>query len=281
MEMHQRNKAANGKILNYTSDNYLYPQDFDHLIYTSQLLQADAIRYGVEHWRRNRGRCMGAIVWQLNDIWPVASWSSIDYFGRWKALHYSEKRFFAPIMISCEEVGEMTERPHCIDEPHEIEKSAKLNVANETRNEIKGIVTWALRNEKAEIIKSGETEITVPALTSHWLEKIDFTSCDELKNYLSFEFYMDGTYISGGTCLFTAPKHFEFADPELTVIQDGDIITVKANAYAKSVELSCEEGDMKLSDNYFDINAGEVTIKIIEGNPIGLKARSTFDIGKQ
>jgi beta-mannosidase len=112
MEMHQRNKAANGKILNYIADNYLYPKDFDHLIYTSQLLQADAIRYGVEHWRRNRGRCMGATVWQLNDIWPVASWSSIDYFGRWKALHYSEKRFFAPIMISCEEVGEMTERLH-------------------------------------------------------------------------------------------------------------------------------------------------------------------------
>ena len=64
-------------------------------MYTSQLLQADAIRYGVEHLRRNRDgdRCMGAVYWQLNDIWPVASWSSIDYYHRWKALQYSAVRF--------------------------------------------------------------------------------------------------------------------------------------------------------------------------------------------
>ena len=79
MEKHQRNNAANGKILNYLSQTFLYPADFDTLLYASQLLQAEAIRYGVEHWRRHRGRCMGAIYWQLNDCWPVASWSSIDY----------------------------------------------------------------------------------------------------------------------------------------------------------------------------------------------------------
>jgi beta-mannosidase len=278
MEMHQRNKAANGKILNYISANYLYPKDFDQLIYTSQLLQADAIRYGVEHWRRNRGRCMGAIVWQLNDIWPVASWASIDYFGRWKALHYSEKRFFAPIMISCEEIGEMTERPYCIEEPHDIEKSAKLSVANETMNSVTGVVKWALRNNKAEILKSGESEITVPALSSVWLEKQDFSEYNELNTYFSFGFYVDGKCVSEGTCLFTAPKHFEFIDPKLTVEVNGDSITVKADAFAKSVEIDCEDGDVKLSDNYFDMNAGEVIIQIIEGKPNGLKVRSVYDI---
>lgn len=279
MEMHQRNKAANGKILNYISDNYLYPKDFDHLLYTSQLLQADAIRYGVEHWRRNRGRCMGAIVWQLNDIWPVASWASIDYFGRWKALHYSEKRFFAPVMISCEEVGEMTERPHCIDEPLDIEKSARLNVANETREDIVGIVKWALRNPKAEILRGGQKEVKVPALTSVWIEKIDFTDCDELSNYLSFEFIVNDRVVSCGTCLFTAPKHFAFENPNLTVMRDGNTIVVKASTYAKSVEIDCLEGDIKLSDNYFDINGDEVSVQIIEGNPDKIKVRSVYDIG--
>ncbi|MDF2590224.1 MAG: glycoside hydrolase family 2 [Anaerocolumna sp.] len=278
MEMHQRNKAANGKILNYISANYLYPKDFDQLVYTSQLLQADAIRYGVEHWRRNRGRCMGAIVWQLNDIWPVASWASIDYFGRWKALHYSEKRFFAPIMISCEEIGEMTERPYCIEEPHEIEKSAKLSVANETMNSVTGVVKWALRNNKAEILKSGESELTVPALSSVWLEKQDFSGFNELNTYFSFGFYVNDKCISEGTCLFTAPKHFEFIDPKLTALVNGESITVKAEAFAKSVEIDCEDGDIKLSDNYFDMNAGEVTVQIIEGNPKGIKVRSVYDI---
>lgn len=75
--LEQRQYGANGKIMNYMQQMYLYPTDFENVIYASQLLQADAVRYGVEHFRRNRGRCMGAIVWQLNDCWPVISWSSI------------------------------------------------------------------------------------------------------------------------------------------------------------------------------------------------------------
>ena len=92
-----------------------------------QLLQAEAIRYGVEHLRRNRGRCMGAVYWQLNDCWPVASWSSIDYFGRWKALHYYARRFFAPVMISCEEEGLLTQSMNTNAEPFEVRKSIRLN----------------------------------------------------------------------------------------------------------------------------------------------------------
>lgn len=80
MESHQKNGSANAKILHYIAENFLYPKDFESLIYISQVLQAIAIKSGVEHWRRNRGRCMGAIYWQLNDNWPVASWASIDYF---------------------------------------------------------------------------------------------------------------------------------------------------------------------------------------------------------
>ncbi|GMA51183.1 beta-mannosidase [Alicyclobacillus contaminans] len=105
MEQHQKNEAANGKILYYLSDNFQYPKDLAALSYVSQVLQAEAIRYGVEHWRRHRGRCMGALYWQLNDCWPVASWSSIDAFGRWKALHYFARRFFAPVLASACENG--------------------------------------------------------------------------------------------------------------------------------------------------------------------------------
>jgi len=96
MERHQRNGSGNGKIMNYMQQTYKYPSSFELVLYASQMLQADAIRYGVEHFRRNRGRCMGAIYWQLNDCWPVVSWSSIDYTNRWKALHYFAKRFFSP-----------------------------------------------------------------------------------------------------------------------------------------------------------------------------------------
>ena len=81
-------------------ENLHYAKDLTHLLYASQVLQGMAIKYGVDHWRRNRGRCMGTLYWQINDDWPAPSWSSIDYFGRWKALHYMAQKFYAPHAVS-------------------------------------------------------------------------------------------------------------------------------------------------------------------------------------
>ncbi len=278
MEMHQRNLAANGKILNYLSATYLYPKDFDHLIYASQLLQADAIRYGVEHFRRHRGRCMGAVVWQLNDIWPVASWASIDYYGRWKALHYAEKRFFAPIMISCEEVGELSERPHCILEKQEFEKSIRIHVANETREEISGEVRVFLRDTDSEVIWQENYNVTVPALSGVWFDKKEFPDCDIFNHYISYEFWQNGEMISAGSCLFTAPKHFRFKNPNLSYRLEGDYLIVHADAYAKNVEIQGVDGDVWLEDNFFDMNKGEKKVRILKGNANTYKLRSVYDI---
>ncbi|MCL2081612.1 MAG: glycoside hydrolase family 2 protein [Oscillospiraceae bacterium] len=278
MEMHQRNMGANGRIMYYLSLMYRYPRDFERLLYASQLLQADAIRYGVEHWRRHRGRCMGAIYWQLNDIWPVASWASIDCFGRWKALHYYAKRFFAPVMLSCHETGEMTERPSVVMQPAPIKKAARLALANETACPVTGTVRWALRGPAAELLKSGECTVTAAAFSSEWLDELDFSDCCELSNYFSFELDVDGGIVSRGTALFCMPKHFEFVDPQLKVERSGDELTVSASAYAKSVELYSDDGDFVLSDNFFDINGGSVTVKILRGNADEIKARSVWDI---
>ncbi len=84
-------------------DTFRLPKDFPSLVYLSMVLQAEGIRYGVEHWRRHIDRVAGTLYWQLNDCWPVASWSSLDYFGRWKALHYAARRFYAPLLLSIED----------------------------------------------------------------------------------------------------------------------------------------------------------------------------------
>ncbi|MDR1533117.1 MAG: glycoside hydrolase family 2 protein [Clostridiales bacterium] len=278
MEMHQRNEGANGKILQYLSQTFLYPADLETLLYASQLLQAEAIRCGVEHWRRNRGRCMGAIYWQLNDIWPVASWASIDYFGRWKALHYYARRFFAPIMISCLEAGETTDRVSVVTEPSPIETSSVLCVANETPREVKGEARWTLRDSYGKPLDSGVFPFVVPRLSSYWCGKLDFGCTDFLENYLSYEFVTDGAAVSRGTVIFTAPKHFHFRDPGLTARISGRKITVTARAYAKGVEIYSPDCDLVLSDNYFDMDPGEVTVEILEGQPEGLALRSVFDI---
>lgn len=108
MENHQKNRAGNQIILDYISRRYRFPKSQDDLVFLSQLNQAYCIQTGVEHWRRNMPHCMGALYWQLNDCWPVASWSSIEFTGRWRALHYAARRFFAPVLVSAQIPGEET-----------------------------------------------------------------------------------------------------------------------------------------------------------------------------
>ncbi len=100
MMSHQKNHGGNERILTYMLREYPEPKDFASFVYVSQVQQAEAIKVGAEDLRRNRPRTMGSLFWQLNDCWPVASWSSIDYFGRWKALHYYARRFYADLLIS-------------------------------------------------------------------------------------------------------------------------------------------------------------------------------------
>ncbi len=280
MEKHQRNDSANGRILSYLQQMYLYPESFDSLIYASQILQGDAIKYGVEHFRRIRGICMGAVVWQFNDCWPVASWSSIDYTGRWKALHYFEKRFFAPIMISCEEEGLLSQDPNINAQPYEVKKSIRLCVCNETLNNRELTVKWALRDAASNIKEEQTEKVTSRALSAQWLDKHEFPNADLRGDYVSYELLDGNDIISDGTVLFSMPKYFNFIDPELSVKVEGDEIVIKAKAYAKSVEIKNSDNTMLLSDNYFDMNAGEKRVKILKGTPDSIKVRSVYNIGR-
>lgn len=280
MEKHQRNAGANSKIISYLSQTYLYPTEFGTLLYASQLLQAEAMRYCVEHLRRNRGRCMGALYWQLNDIWPVASWASIDYYGRLKALHYYAKRFYSPVIISCVETGETTTRPFVVMEPdlYGYETKAQLTLTNDRLTDVTGTARGYLRNSKGEILQMTEQTVTVKSFEVVHLPELDFNKTDVLNNYYSYEFEVDGEIISEGSVLFTAPKHFKFLDPELAVRVEGDEIVVSAKAYAKSVEIYSDDSDFILSDNFFDINGGEKRVKILEGSPTNIKTRTVYDI---
>lgn len=282
MEKHQKNAGANGKILYYLSENFKYPKDFDSLLYTSQVLQGIAIKYGVEHWRRHRGRCMGAIYWQLNDCWPVASWSSIDYFGRWKALHYFAKRFFAPVLLSAKEEGTEVE----------------LHLSNEKMEPVSGTIAWKLRDNASRVIKEGSLQVEVPALSSVLCEALDFS--DILKDkkalretYLEFTFFQDGEVVSSGTVIFTKDKYFEYLDPAIKVEvrerEDAFIIRLRSEAFARYVELDLEDADCKFSDNYFHLSADEAREIVVKKESLSsdmdlqtfsenLKVRSIYDI---
>jgi beta-mannosidase len=181
-------------------------------------------------------------------------------------------------MLSCHETGEMSERPSCVAERAPIRKSARMSVANETMDAVTGKVAWALRGPSAKIIHSGECDVSVDALSSLWLDELDFSDCDELSHYFSYDLTVGNKIVSTGTALFCMPKHYNFIDPRITVERAGDSLTVSAKAYAKSIELYCDDADFVVSDNFFDLNADSVEVRILRGNPLKVKARSVFDI---
>ena len=221
---------------------------------------------------------MGAVVWQLNDCWPVISWASIDYFGRWKALHYYEKRFFAPVLISCQEEGILSQDTNVNAEPYDLKKSTHLNVSNETLRDFDGTVRWSLRRPDASVIAQGSEPVHVPALSSVWLDEQDWHDEDTYGCYFSYALEdTAGSTVGSGSVLFCAPKHFRFIDPQLEARLEGDTVVVKSHAYARSVEIQCG-ADVVLEDNYFDMDAGERRVKILRGTPTAPTARSVYDI---
>ena len=279
MEHHQKCKGGNTKILTYLADKYQYPGSFAHLVYASQLLQADAIRYGVEHFRRFRGECMGAVYWQLNDCWPVASWASVDYFGRWKALQYAAKRFFAPVLLSAHEDG----------------NRVVMNISNEQRAPFAGTVRLALRRSDFSVIDEREIPVSVDTMASRDVDDRDYTALlagAERSCYLEFALLgSDGARISGGTLLFTRPKFFQFRDPALSAeISGGDgrfTIAVRAQCYARAVDVDFADCDVQLSDNFFDVAGPEPVILTATADPAvtadqlraSLRMQSVAEIG--
>lgn len=162
----------------------------------------------------------------------------------------------------------------------QMEQSVTLSVANETRQDVSGQVRWALREASGAVLQEGAWDVTVPALQSLWLPKLDFAGADLFRQYVSFEFVVDGEALSQGTALFTLPKHFHFRNPHLACRVDGDCLVVTSAAYARSVEIDCPDSDMVLSDNYFDMNAGERRVHILRGAPGTLRLRSVYDIAE-
>ena len=257
MKLHHKCNKGMEK-LNYYMEQYVgTTRDFERLVYLSQLMQADCIRSNVEHMRRARGRCMGSAYWQLNDSNPTISWSSIDYFGRRKALHYYAKRFYAPLLLSCDDRDPL--RP-------------ALYVTNDTPVEEALTVTCRLRNNKAEILEEYSADILSDPLGTVRGMKLDLTKQlrtdrDRRTKYIEYSISNYRREIAGGTTLFVRPKDFQFMKPgiysEVFELDDCFAVTLIAESFAKSVCLSLSETDCVFSDNWFDIHGDEeVTVRI-------------------
>ena len=246
MEDHQKCKGGNGKILRYLADNYLYPSSFEDLVYLSQLLQADAIKYGVEHFRRQRGYCMGSIYWQFNDCWPVASWSSVDSLGRYKALHYAAKKFYAPVAM-----GLFLENGRLA-----------VNISNETMADFRGHIQLSLCRSDLTVLDQVRAEAAVEALTARDVFSYKVPESDPYETYLYVDLYDGaGNFLMRQTELLVPAKHFSWLPPHLDFqfadVEGGVEIAVTSDVFTKGVAIDFDTFDCVLSDNFFDLTDGQ------------------------
>jgi beta-mannosidase len=256
LDHHQRCPAGNARILYYLAEQFRLPHDFDSLVYLSQVLQAEALRVGAEHWRRERGRCGGALYWQLNDCWPVSSWSSIDYFGRWKALHYASRRFFEPVLLSCSVQGGV----------------AAVAVTNDLVEPCRGELGWSLERLDGVVLESGRSDVIAAPLGTTVVVAVPLPADPAARRntVLVAELWRDRTKPSLVVQPFVPDKHLDLARSpiEFEVVAAGDgtpgepatngraTVRLRSDSLARWVELSLDGADTIFDDNYFDIPAG-------------------------
>ena len=274
MEHHQRSGSGNGLMIAQMTDTFRMPKDFASLVYLSLILQAEGIRYGVEHWRRSRDRVSGTLIWQLNDCWPVASWASLDYFGRWKALHYAAKRFYAPLLLSVADHG----------------MTMEVHVTSDLVEPVDVQVHWRLETIDGKCLSDGVHFVRVQALADTLVGSHDFSTLitpeNQRKVVFVAELWQENALVAQSVTPFVANKHLELRKPGLKgrVRVEGQIlyVDVSTRSLARFVELSIDGTDAVFSDNYFDVPAG-TTVTISTPLPENwtsgstVQARSLYD----
>ena len=254
MTNHQKNEAGNQKILRYMRKRFTIPQEFEKQVILSQITQAEAIQYGVEYWRQNRNEfhCMGSIYWQLNDCWPVASWSSFDYYGRWKALHYLAKRFYSPLLPSVKEY----------------EDKVEFWITNDYSSPSSVTFYWKLFNDNGKILTNGSYNVEIHPCSSQLLETVKLSEyqigSERLKQNVIF-YGIEGDDLLKGFRFFYAPKKFKLKNPNLSwyleEIEKDDnkrcIIKIRSENIAFYVYIDSEAYDFIASDNFFSMEPNE------------------------
>tara|TARA_B110000027_G_scaffold60651_1_gene65287 strand:- start:48 stop:2636 length:2589 start_codon:yes stop_codon:yes gene_type:complete len=274
MKSHQRSSIGNATIEEYMAREFKTPKNFESLLYVSQLLQADGIRTAIEAHRRNKATCMGSLYWQLNDCWPGASWSSIDYYGKWKALHYNVQNAFKPIIIS-----------------HEfIDSNLKIYLISDLKESFSGEIQITYFPFKGDsCLKKWTKKVYLNPFEAKSYLTISKNKIPE-NSYLEIALKKGENYISTKNVYLSPFKELDIPKPELkfyTKIDEKEntiLITVKSKFFAKGVCIT-SNSENNFSDNFFDLAiAGEkrISLKIKDEEDIykvikSLKIKSLWD----
>ncbi|QDH71674.1 beta-mannosidase [Marilutibacter alkalisoli] len=251
IEAHQKFMAGKGneRLLHYVRMEFGEPKDFDDFVYLSQVTQAEGIELAALHHRRSRPYTMGTLYWQLNDVWPGASWSSMDWFGRWKALHFHARRFFAPVAVSALRKDAET-RVHLLsDRTHESQGELRMRVI--------GLDGNVLRDERQSV--------TLPPLSStlvaHYADTELLGGADPATTAVVFDLEVEGEPPSRRVVWFSAAKEIDWSTPdlqtELNLDGDGYVLTLRSKSIARAVWIDFGDLDVELADNALTLLPGE------------------------
>jgi beta-mannosidase len=268
MLAHQRHPRGNQLIREYMLRDYPEPKDFDSFLYVSQVLQAEGIRVGAEHLRRIMPHNMGSLYWQIDDCWPVASWSSIDYTGRWKALQYYARRFYSEMLLSL----------------HEEDGSLIFYVVSDRPQATAAQLSVSLLDFEGHTLWSDQKSIDVPALNSRSYLVLPIATILEGKDrkgvFVLGELLVGGKKVSSNEYFFEPYKNLAVQRPQISAdavrTTTGLKITLSSDKFARGVYLSAGNSAGKqagfFTDNYFDLIPGKrVEVEFRTAAPITVR----------
>lgn len=259
MMAHQKaGSYANHRIEEYMARDYRVPKDFKTFVYVGMLLQGDGIKTGMEAFRRDRPFCMGSLVWQINDCWPVASWSSRDYYGRWKALHYFTRKAYDDILVSA----------HVKDGDHG--QTIDIRMVNDRLESVSGTLALTTMTLDGREVWHGEKKMTLPANDAADAALYDVNEI--LCGYAAEDVIFHITFLAGGKTYYNIAyaakqKDMHYRRPDISVktekADNGYEMNLTSDVFARGVYLSIKGMEHFFSDNYFDILPGEtVTVHL-------------------
>jgi len=258
MLAHQKYADGNRMLQTYILRDYPEPNGFESFLYVSQVLQAEAIKVATEHLRRIMPRCMGSLYWQINDCWPSISWSGIDYFGRWKALHYYARRFYKDILVS----------------PTEENGIVNIHVVSDRLNGIQALLRVTLQDFEGHSLLENRRTVNLPPLKSSVylsLPKSELLLGKNAKEVLlNCELWTDENLISFNHYFFTSYKNLNLPKPkisaEVSPSKAGCKLRLTSSRFAKDVNLSVDQPDGLFTDNFFDL---------LPGTPVEIEFQTT------
>jgi beta-mannosidase len=254
---HQKNNEGNSIIRDYLLKDYPEPKDFASFLYVSQVLQAEGIKIGAEHFRRSRPETMGSIFWQLNDCWPVASWSSIDYYGRWKALQYYARRFYAPLLVS----------------PHVEDGILRTYIVSDKVQPVSGELHLRIVDFDGKVVKEALQPVSVPGLSSQvYLQwpMSDLGNADTARQVAVADLVVEGVRVSRNLIYLVPTKQVHLPEAHisagLTRGAEGYFLKLSSPVLARSIYVTFGALSPELSDNYFDLLPGEDAVVLVKSH---------------